>query len=77
MVIERKVPTPGAALDLAKRGGIDAVISDAPALEERFVADGWGISRQSIAAIELSSLGRRIIQHGPATAWMRWQPCGA
>jgi len=44
-------------LDLAKPGGIDAVITHTPTLEERFVADGWGLGRYPFAAIEFLIVG--------------------
>ena len=45
------------ALDRAKRGGIDAVIAHARGLEERFVADGWGLERQPFAANDFVLVG--------------------
>jgi len=38
----------GAALELAKTGGFELVMVHARALEERFVADGYGIDRRDI-----------------------------
>jgi len=38
----------GAALELAKTGGFDLVMVHARALEDRFVADGYGIDRRDI-----------------------------
>lgn len=35
----------GAALDIAKQGSVDLVLVHAKALEEKFVADGYGIER--------------------------------
>ncbi|MBU1155646.1 MAG: substrate-binding domain-containing protein, partial [Proteobacteria bacterium] len=38
----------GKALAIAKRCDADVVIVHAPALEERFVADGYGVDRQAL-----------------------------
>jgi len=57
IVVKREVLAAGAALDLAKRGGIDAVISHTPILEERFVAGGWGLGRYPFAAIDFLIVG--------------------
>jgi tungstate transport system substrate-binding protein len=35
----------GAALDIARQGSVDIVLAHAKALEEKFVADGYGIER--------------------------------
>lgn len=40
----------GAALERARAGGIDLVIAHAPALEERFVAEGYATGRHPFAA---------------------------
>lgn len=40
----------GAALERARRGGIDLVIAHAPPLEERFVAQGFATARRPFAA---------------------------
>lgn len=40
----------GAALERAKGGGVDLVIAHAPALEERFVAEGFATTRRPFAA---------------------------
>jgi len=38
----------GAALDMAKRGGFDLVMVHARALEDKFVADGFGVDRRDV-----------------------------
>lgn len=40
----------GAALERAKTGGVDLVIAHAPALEERFLAEGFATARRAFAA---------------------------
>jgi tungstate transport system substrate-binding protein len=49
----------GAALDRAKRGGIDLVIAHAPELEKQFVADGWALGRHPFAANDFVLVGPR------------------
>jgi tungstate transport system substrate-binding protein len=49
----------GAALERAKRGGIDLVIAHAPALEEQFIADGWALGRRPFAANDFLLVGPR------------------
>src|SRR5919199_1631558 len=49
----------GAALERAKRGGIDIVIAHAPALEEQFIADGWAAGRHPFAANDFLLVGPR------------------
>lgn len=53
----------GAALDRAKRGGIDLVIAHAPELEAQFVADGWALARYPFAANDFVLVGPA---HDPA-----------
>jgi tungstate transport system substrate-binding protein len=55
--VEHEALGTGAALDRAKRGGIDVVIAHAPALEQRFIADGWGLSRHPFAANDFVIVG--------------------
>jgi tungstate transport system substrate-binding protein len=55
--VEHEALGTGAALDRAKRGGIDAVIAHALALEERFIADGWGLARFPFAANDFLVVG--------------------
>jgi tungstate transport system substrate-binding protein len=55
--VEHEALGTGAALDRAKRGGIDAVIAHARALEDRFVADGWALGRHPFAANDFVLLG--------------------
>jgi tungstate transport system substrate-binding protein len=55
--VEHEALGTGAALDRAKRGGIDAVIAHARALEERFIADGWGLGRHPFAANDFVLVG--------------------
>ena len=55
--VEHEALGTGAALDRAKRGGIDIVIAHAPALEQRFIADGWGLSRHPFAANDFVIVG--------------------
>jgi tungstate transport system substrate-binding protein len=57
MPVEHDALGSGAALDRAKRGGIDLVIAHAPALEEQFVADGWGLGRHPFAANDFVLVG--------------------
>jgi tungstate transport system substrate-binding protein len=81
--IQRKQGGVGEVLDLAKRGGIDAVVADAPSLERRFVADGWGRGRHVFAALEFvlagppsDPAGARNCPDVP-TALRRIADCGA
>jgi tungstate transport system substrate-binding protein len=55
--VEHEALGTGAALDRAKRGGIDVVIAHARRLEERFVADGWALSRHPFAANDFLLIG--------------------
>ncbi|HEX7118804.1 MAG TPA: substrate-binding domain-containing protein [Longimicrobiales bacterium] len=48
--VEHEALGSGAALERARAGGIDLVIAHAPALEERFVAEGFATTRQPFAA---------------------------
>lgn len=48
--IEHEALGTGAALDRAKRGGIDLVVAHAPGLENRFVEEGWALGRHPFAA---------------------------
>jgi len=50
MPVEHDALGTGAALERAKRGGIDLVIAHAPALEEQFIAEGWALGRHPFAA---------------------------
>jgi tungstate transport system substrate-binding protein len=47
----------GAALERAKRGGIDLVIAHAPALEEQFIAEGWAPGRYPFTANDFLLVG--------------------
>ena len=47
----------GKALKLAKNGDIDAVIVHSPPLEEKFVADGFGINRRHIMSNDFFIIG--------------------
>jgi tungstate transport system substrate-binding protein len=38
----------GQALDMGRRGDADVVLVHAPALEEKFVADGYGVQRRAV-----------------------------
>ena len=55
--VEHEALGTGAALDRAKRGGIDLVVAHAPALEGRFVADGWALGRHPFAANDFLLVG--------------------
>ena len=47
----------GAALDMAKRGGFDLVMVHARALEDKFVAEGFGIDRRDVMYNDFVILG--------------------
>ncbi len=47
----------GAALDMAKRGGFDLVLVHARALEDKFIAEGFGIDRRDIMYNDFVILG--------------------
>jgi tungstate transport system substrate-binding protein len=47
----------GAALEMAKTGSFDLVMAHARALEDRFVADGWGIDRRDVMYNDFVVLG--------------------
>ena len=38
----------GKAMKLGENGDVDVVLSHAPKLEEKFVADGWGVQRRAV-----------------------------
>jgi tungstate transport system substrate-binding protein len=57
--IEHDALGTGAALERAKRGGVDLVIAHAPELEKQFVADGWAIGRHPFAANDFVLVGPR------------------
>ncbi len=38
----------GKAIKLGENGDVDVILSHAPALEERFISDGWGVDRKSV-----------------------------
>src|SRR5262245_16611196 len=59
MPLEHEALGTGAALERAKRGGIDLVIAHAPALEAQFVKDGWALGRHPFAANDFVLLGPR------------------
>ncbi len=40
----------GRALEMAQKGRVDMVLTHAPALEEEFIRDGWGISKIPVMA---------------------------
>jgi tungstate transport system substrate-binding protein len=50
----------GAALEMAKRGGFDLVMAHARALEDKFVADGFGVDRRDIMYNDFVILGPAI-----------------
>ena len=47
----------GAALDMAKRGGFDLVLVHARALEDKFVAEGFGVDRRDLMYNDFVILG--------------------
>ena len=47
----------GAALEMAKRGGFDLVLVHARALEDKFVADGFGVDRRDVMYNDFVVLG--------------------
>jgi tungstate transport system substrate-binding protein len=47
----------GAALEMAKTGSFDLVMAHARALEDKFVADGWGIDRRDVMYNDFVILG--------------------
>jgi tungstate transport system substrate-binding protein len=47
----------GAALEMAKRGGFDLVMVHARALEDKFVADGFGVDRRDVMYNDFVILG--------------------
>ena len=47
----------GAALDMAKGGGFDLVLVHARALEDKFVADGFGVDRRDVMYNDFVILG--------------------
>jgi tungstate transport system substrate-binding protein len=47
----------GAALDMTKRGGFDLVMVHARALEDKFVADGFGVDRRDVMYNDFVILG--------------------
>jgi tungstate transport system substrate-binding protein len=47
----------GAALEMAKTGSFDLVMAHARALEDTFVADGWGIDRRDVMYNDFVILG--------------------
>jgi tungstate transport system substrate-binding protein len=47
----------GATLDMAKRGGFDLVMVHARALEDKFVADGFGVDRRDVMYNDFVILG--------------------
>lgn len=47
----------GQALELARRGDADVVLVHDTAAEERFVAEGWGLSRRPVMANDFILLG--------------------
>jgi tungstate transport system substrate-binding protein len=55
--VEHEALGTGAALERAKRGGIDLVIAHAPALEERFISEGWALGRHPFAANDFLLVG--------------------
>lgn len=48
--IDRTAMGSGAALDRAKDGGADVLVTHAPELERDFIANGWGLARTPFAA---------------------------
>ena len=74
MPIEHVALGTGAALERAKRGGIDLVIAHAPALEEQFVAEGWALGRHAFAANDFLLVGPLTtprVRAAPSTCWRR------
>src|SRR5919199_5231586 len=57
MPVEHDALGTGAALERAKRGGVDLVIAHAPALKEQFVAEGWALARHPFAANDFLLVG--------------------
>jgi tungstate transport system substrate-binding protein len=47
----------GQALDLGRRGDADVVLVHAPELEEKFVAEGWGVRRHPVMYNDFVVLG--------------------
>jgi tungstate transport system substrate-binding protein len=47
----------GAALEMTKRGGFDLVMVHARALEDRFIADGFGVDRRDVMYNDFVILG--------------------
>jgi len=47
----------GAALEMAKRGGFDLVMVHARALEEKFIAEGFGLDRRDVMYNDFVILG--------------------
>jgi tungstate transport system substrate-binding protein len=64
----------GAALELAKTGGFELVMVHARALEDRFVADGYGIDRRDIMYNDFVILGPAS---DPAGIWGERSAAGA
>lgn len=61
----------GQALDLARAGRVDLVLTHAPAEEERFVAEGWGLARTPLMTnhfILVGPAGDPAVVHGAASA---------
>ncbi|MBF7095567.1 substrate-binding domain-containing protein [Alkalibacter mobilis] len=47
----------GQALDMAKAGRADVVLTHAPKLEDRFLAEGWGVFKQPVMSNEYVLVG--------------------
>ncbi|NOX52855.1 MAG: solute-binding protein [Planctomycetes bacterium] len=62
----------GQALEMGRRGDADVLLTHAPAAEERFVSEGYGIERRSVMAND-------FVVVGPASdpAGIRGQPSAA
>jgi len=52
----------GAALDIARKGSVDLVMVHAKALEEKFVAEGFGTERIDLMYNDFVIAGLRMIQ---------------
>jgi len=50
----------GRALELAKKGRVDMALTHAPALEEKFMREGWGISIFSVMSNDFVLIGPEV-----------------
>ena len=63
----------GRALELAQKGRVDMALTHAPALEEKFMGEGWGISRIPVMSNDFILVGPAA---DPAGVKMLEQGCG-